>query len=174
MDTSINPGDERMVRNDLERLACTSLEARNIDLSDGRRTQVITTDDLIRLVQAVARDAVEEDRREHRFVALRNGEVYEGSGVEVIDLDFLNEGAVTRHSDFDQDDIDRMVKKLRASGLSSAAEEVLEWWAERPGTHTFVVTVSGCGKTQAERVMIERTSHDEEYGFDYTIGWHYA
>ena len=37
--------------------------------------------------------------------------------------------------------------------------------------HTFRVTVSGCTAAQAEQVMAERLDHDEDYGFDYQIGW---
>jgi hypothetical protein len=37
--------------------------------------------------------------------------------------------------------------------------------------HQFTVTVSGCTYEQAEQVMNERTQHDEDYGFDYTIGY---
>lgn len=36
--------------------------------------------------------------------------------------------------------------------------------------HRFVVTVSGCTKEQAEQVMNERISYDEDYGFEYSIG----
>lgn len=36
-------------------------------------------------------------------------------------------------------------------------------------SHDFVVTVSGCTKEQAERVMGERLLHDEDYGFFYTL-----
>lgn len=37
--------------------------------------------------------------------------------------------------------------------------------------HRFVVTVSGCTAEQAEQVMSERINVDEDYGFEYTIGW---
>lgn len=37
--------------------------------------------------------------------------------------------------------------------------------------HRFEVTVTGCSREQAEQVMAERLSHDENYGFDYEIGW---
>lgn len=35
--------------------------------------------------------------------------------------------------------------------------------------HTFLVTVSGCDREQAEQVIAERINHDEDYGFDYQI-----
>lgn len=35
--------------------------------------------------------------------------------------------------------------------------------------HTFLVTVSGCDRDQAEQVIAERINHDEDYGFDYQI-----
>lgn len=78
-------------------------------------------------------DAIDADRaqRSPSVVAIRNGEVFEGHGVEVMDLDFLSLGAVTRHSDFDQTDIDQMIEKLTRAGLPSAADDVREWWAER-------------------------------------------
>lgn len=40
-----------------------------------------------------------------------------------------------------------------------------------PTDHKFVVTVSGCTKEQAEQVMNERISPDEDYGFEYSIGY---
>lgn len=39
------------------------------------------------------------------------------------------------------------------------------------GDHKFVVTVSGCTKEQAEQVMNERISPEEDYGFEYSIGY---
>lgn len=41
----------------------------------------------------------------------------------------------------------------------------------RPGEHLFTVTVSGCTAEQAHTVMNERISPDEDYGFDYEIGY---
>lgn len=38
--------------------------------------------------------------------------------------------------------------------------------------HTFLVTVSGCDREQAEQVIAERINYDEDYGFDYTIIHH--
>ena len=38
-------------------------------------------------------------------------------------------------------------------------------------THRFITTVTGCDATQAETVMGERLLHDEDYGFDYTVGY---
>lgn len=38
-------------------------------------------------------------------------------------------------------------------------------------SHTFTVTVTGCDAEQAEQVMGERLGHDEDYGFDYRVGW---
>lgn len=38
-------------------------------------------------------------------------------------------------------------------------------------THRFITTVTGCNATQAETVMGERLLHDEDYGFDYTVGY---
>ena len=35
----------------------------------------------------------------------------------------------------------------------------------------FLVTVDGCSQAQAEQVIAERISHDEDYGFSYTIGY---
>lgn len=37
--------------------------------------------------------------------------------------------------------------------------------------HTFVVTVSGCTPEQARQVIAERINHDEDYGFEYSIGY---
>lgn len=37
--------------------------------------------------------------------------------------------------------------------------------------HTFTVTISGCTPEQAARVIAERISHDEDYGFEYSIGY---
>lgn len=37
--------------------------------------------------------------------------------------------------------------------------------------HTFTVTVSGCSAEEARQVMAERIYHDEDYGFDYQIGF---
>lgn len=78
-------------------------------------------------------DAIEADRaqRAEPLVVIRDGCAYEGEGVEVIDLDFLSYGAVTRQSDYSQEDIDRMLTKLENAGLPSAADDVREWWAER-------------------------------------------
>jgi len=35
----------------------------------------------------------------------------------------------------------------------------------------FVVVIRCPTQEQAEQVMAERINHDEEYGFDYEIGW---
>lgn len=43
--------------------------------------------------------------------------------------------------------------------------------ATPPTDHNFTVHVSGCTREQAEEVMSERIGPDEDYGFDYTIGW---
>lgn len=40
--------------------------------------------------------------------------------------------------------------------------------------HEFVVTIAGCSREEAEQVLNERLSHDEDYGFDYEIGWRKA
>lgn len=42
---------------------------------------------------------------------------------------------------------------------------------EKEKSHSFVVTVSGCSAEQADRVIAERVSFDENYGFPYTIGY---
>jgi hypothetical protein len=41
-------------------------------------------------------------------------------------------------------------------------------------TTDFLVTVSGCDAAQAETVMQERITPDEDYGFDYEIGYRSA
>lgn len=41
-------------------------------------------------------------------------------------------------------------------------------------SHTFTVTISGCTPEQAEQVIAERISHDEDYGFPYTIRYEEA
>lgn len=41
-------------------------------------------------------------------------------------------------------------------------------------THTFTVTVTGCSAEQAETVMNERLSYDEDYGFPYLVGFETA
>lgn len=38
-------------------------------------------------------------------------------------------------------------------------------------THTFQVTVTGCTAEQAETVIAERLSHDEDYGFGYLVSY---
>lgn len=48
--------------------------------------------------------------------------------------------------------------------------ETTGWIITDPTVHTFTVTVSGCTEEQAEKVIAERLNHDEDYGFDYTIG----
>jgi hypothetical protein len=40
---------------------------------------------------------------------------------------------------------------------------------EAGDSHAFMVVVSGCTAEQAEQVIAERTGHDEDYGFEYTI-----
>jgi len=40
------------------------------------------------------------------------------------------------------------------------------------GTFEFKVSVTAETREQAEQVMAERINHDEDYGFDYQIGWH--
>lgn len=37
--------------------------------------------------------------------------------------------------------------------------------------YTFIVTVSGCSAEDARTVMAERICPDEDYGFDYEIGF---
>ena len=37
--------------------------------------------------------------------------------------------------------------------------------------HTFTVTVQGCTREQAQKVMDERILHDEDYGFDYEVDY---
>ena len=37
------------------------------------------------------------------------------------------------------------------------------------GDHSFVVTVKGCERRQAEQVIAERLSYDEDYGFRYEV-----
>ena len=41
-------------------------------------------------------------------------------------------------------------------------------------TFTFEVEVDAETREEAERVMSERLGHDEDYGFDYTLGWKLA
>ena len=43
--------------------------------------------------------------------------------------------------------------------------------APEPSEALFIVTVDGCSQAQAEQVIAERISHDEDYGFSYTIGY---
>jgi hypothetical protein len=38
-------------------------------------------------------------------------------------------------------------------------------------TYRFMVWVEADSAEQAEQVMAERINPDEDYGFDYTIGW---
>ena len=42
---------------------------------------------------------------------------------------------------------------------------------EETKSHTYIVTVSGCSAEQADQVIAERVSFDENYGFPYTIGY---
>lgn len=44
----------------------------------------------------------------------------------------------------------------------------------RPDSHRFTVTVTGCTAEQADQVLNERISPDEDYGFDYEIGYEAA
>ena len=37
--------------------------------------------------------------------------------------------------------------------------------------HPFTVTISGCTPEQAAQVIAERISHEEDYGFTYSIGY---
>lgn len=37
--------------------------------------------------------------------------------------------------------------------------------------HAFIVTVTGCSAEQADQVLNERISPDEDYGFPYEIGY---
>ena len=39
------------------------------------------------------------------------------------------------------------------------------------GAGRYLVTVSDCTPAQADQVIAERINHDEDYGFDYTIGY---
>ena len=41
----------------------------------------------------------------------------------------------------------------------------------RPGEHLYLVRVSECTREQADQVMTERLGPDEDYGFDYRLGW---
>lgn len=77
--------------------------------------------------------AIEADRaqRPEPVVVIRDGCAYETPGVEVIDLDFLGYYSVTAHSDFSQEDIDRMLATLAGAGFESSAEDVREWWADK-------------------------------------------
>lgn len=36
---------------------------------------------------------------------------------------------------------------------------------------TFTVTVEADNEAQADQVMAERLSHDEDYGFNYLVTW---
>lgn len=55
--TSLDPTDERMIRDGLDRFVVRSLEGPGgIDLSDGEADVTINTDKLIRLVQGIVRD----------------------------------------------------------------------------------------------------------------------
>lgn len=35
----------------------------------------------------------------------------------------------------------------------------------------YIVTVTCATGEEADTVLAERLSHDEDYGFDYTVGW---
>lgn len=39
------------------------------------------------------------------------------------------------------------------------------------GQHVYIVTISNCSKEQADKVINERLSWDEWYGFDYNINF---
>lgn len=39
------------------------------------------------------------------------------------------------------------------------------------GNYEFKVVVTAGSREEAEQVMAERINHDEDYGFDYMIGW---
>lgn len=92
--------------------------------------RVISSGDTIRKLVAAA---IEADRaqREPAVVVIRDGSAYENEDVEVIDLDFLDPNAITHQSDFDQEDIDRMLAALERSEFHEAADDVREWWADR-------------------------------------------
>ncbi|TXH09347.1 MAG: hypothetical protein E6R04_08325 [Spirochaetes bacterium] len=62
---------------------------------------------------------------------------------------------------------DELNVAMGASARRRAAREA----GLHDGDHTFRVTVSGCTAAQAEQVMAERLGHDEDYGFDYHVGW---
>ena len=37
----------------------------------------------------------------------------------------------------------------------------------------YVVAIDAPTREKADRVITERISHEEDYGFDYTLSWHY-
>ena len=39
------------------------------------------------------------------------------------------------------------------------------------GNFEFKVVVTAGSREEAEQVMAERINHDEDYGFEYMIGW---
>ena len=40
-----------------------------------------------------------------------------------------------------------------------------------PRTHNYVITIVAKSQEEADRVMVERLIHDEDYGFPYTINY---
>ena len=76
--------------------------------------------------------------------------------------------------------LESMMRVAKAVGLDVERTYVKEgpkrgdttgWVITERTVRTFTVTVSGCTAEQAEQVMAERLEHDEDYGFDYRIGW---
>lgn len=37
--------------------------------------------------------------------------------------------------------------------------------------HSYIVTITGCTKEEADQVIAERIDHDEDYGFEYSVGF---
>lgn len=69
MDTTITPGDERLIRNEAEQFAVTFMESKGLNLSDGVKPvtrwqtgETLNTDETIRLVQGAVIAAIEADR----------------------------------------------------------------------------------------------------------------
>jgi hypothetical protein len=52
-----------------------------------------------------------------------------------------------------------------------AAQDAADALMAEPSVFRFLVTVETDTREQAEQVMAERISHDEELGFEYTIDW---
>lgn len=105
--------------------------ARDIIVREYGEIEITRTNVLVdgaRLVELIAAGIkAADDLRPLPIVIVRDGMGFDNGDAEVVDLDFIDSWP-DAHSDFDQGDIDDMLKKLRRAGWNEAANDVQEWW----------------------------------------------